>query len=56
VSGKLTTITRSGGSMKAVYNEHPLFSYTGDTGTGQNRGNGINASGGVWPEVTVPRN
>lgn len=53
VTGKLTTITRSDGSMQAVYNGHPLYTYTGDTGPGQKHGNGINASGGVWHEVTV---
>jgi predicted lipoprotein with Yx(FWY)xxD motif len=53
VTGKLTSIMRSDGSMQAVYNGHPLYTYTGDTGPGQNHGNGINASGGVWHEVTV---
>ena len=53
VTGKLTTITRSGGSKQAVYRGHPLYTYTGDTGPRQNHGNGINSSGGVWHEVTV---
>jgi predicted lipoprotein with Yx(FWY)xxD motif len=53
VTGKLTTITRSDGSTQAVYNGHPLYTYTGDTSPGQNNGNGLNASGGVWHEVTV---
>jgi predicted lipoprotein with Yx(FWY)xxD motif len=53
VTGKLTTITRSGGGTQAVYNGHPLYTYTGDTAPGQNHGNGLNVSGGVWHEVTV---
>jgi predicted lipoprotein with Yx(FWY)xxD motif len=53
VTGKLTTITRSDGSKQAVYNGHPLYTYTGDSGPGQNNGNGLNASGGVWHETTV---
>ena len=53
VTGKLTTITRSDGSMQATYNGHPLYTYTGDTAPGQNNGNGRNASGGIWHEVTV---
>jgi predicted lipoprotein with Yx(FWY)xxD motif len=53
VTGKLTVITRSDGSKQAVYNGHPLYTYTGDSGPGQNHGNGLNASGGVWHEVTV---
>jgi predicted lipoprotein with Yx(FWY)xxD motif len=53
VTGKVTTITRSDGSKQAVYNGHPLYTFTGDTGPGQNHGNGINSSGGVWHEVPV---
>jgi predicted lipoprotein with Yx(FWY)xxD motif len=53
VTGKLTTITRSNGSTQAVYNGHPLYTYTGDSSPGQNNGNGLNASGGLWHEVTV---
>jgi len=53
VTGKLGTITRSDGSMQATYNGHPLYTYLADTAAGQNKGNGINASGGVWHEVTV---
>jgi predicted lipoprotein with Yx(FWY)xxD motif len=53
VTGKLSTITRSDGSAQATYDGHPLYTYTGDTGPDQNHGNGINASGGVWHEVTV---
>lgn len=53
VTGKLTTITRSDGSAQAVYNGHPLYTYTGDSAPRQNNGNGLNASGGVWHEVTV---
>jgi predicted lipoprotein with Yx(FWY)xxD motif len=53
VTGKLATIKRSDGAAQATYNGHPLYTYTGDTAPGQNHGNGINASGGVWHEVTV---
>ena len=53
VTGKLTTITRTGGSKQAVYKGHPLYTFTGDTGPRQNHGNGINSSGGVWHEVTA---
>jgi predicted lipoprotein with Yx(FWY)xxD motif len=53
VTGKLSTITRSDGSTQATYNGHPLYTYTADTAPGQANGNGINASGGVWHEVTV---
>jgi predicted lipoprotein with Yx(FWY)xxD motif len=53
VTGKLATIMRSGGSTQATYNGHPLYTYTGDSGPGQNNGNGLNISGGVWHEVTA---
>jgi predicted lipoprotein with Yx(FWY)xxD motif len=53
VTGKLGTITRADGSVQATYNGHPLYTYQGDTAPGQNKGNGLNASGGVWHEVTV---
>jgi predicted lipoprotein with Yx(FWY)xxD motif len=51
VNGKLGTITRSDGSTQATYDGHPLYTYTADTAPGQ--ANGINASGGVWHEVTA---
>jgi predicted lipoprotein with Yx(FWY)xxD motif len=53
VMGKVGTIKRSDGSIQATYNGHPLYTYTADTGPHQDHGNGINASGGVWHEVTV---
>ncbi|HUY44765.1 MAG TPA: hypothetical protein VMV92_03430 [Streptosporangiaceae bacterium] len=53
VTGKLGTIKRSDGSTQATYNGHPLYTYTGDAAPGQAKGNNLNASGGVWHEVTV---
>jgi len=53
VTGKLTTITRADGSIQAAYNGHPVYTYKGDTAPGQANGNNLNASGGVWHEVTV---
>ena len=53
VTGKLGTITRADGSTQATYNGHPLYTYKGDTAPGQAKGNGLNASGGVWHEVTA---
>ena len=53
VTGKLGTITRSDGTVQATYNGHPLYTYTGDTAPGQANGNGVNASGGLWYEVTA---
>lgn len=53
VTGTLGTITRSDGTMQATWNGHPLYTYVADTAPGQNKGNGLNASGGLWHEVTV---
>ena len=46
--------TRPGGSIQATYDGHPLYTASVDTAPGQARGNGLNASGGRWHEVTVP--
>jgi predicted lipoprotein with Yx(FWY)xxD motif len=53
VPGTLGTIARSDGATQATYNGHPLYTYAGDTRPGQASGNGINASGGIWHEVTT---
>ncbi len=53
VTGTIGQIKRSDGSMQATYNGHPLYTYKADTAPGQASGNGLNASGGVWHEVTV---
>ena len=53
VTGKLSTIKRSDGSVQATYNGHPLYTYVADKAPGQAKGNGLNLSGGVWHEVTV---
>jgi len=53
VTGKLGTITRADGSTQATYNGHPLYTYVSDTAPGQDKGNGLNLSGGVWHVVPV---
>jgi len=53
VTGTLGTITRSDGTKQATYLGHPLYTYIGDKGPGQNKGNGLNISGGLWWEMTV---
>ena len=53
VTGKLGTITRPDGSRQATYDGHPLYTYTADAAAGLANGNGINAFGGVWHEMTA---
>jgi predicted lipoprotein with Yx(FWY)xxD motif len=53
VTGTLGTITRADGTVQATYDGHPLYTYVADTAPGQDKGNGLNLSGGVWHDVTV---
>lgn len=46
--GKLTVVADANGNQ-VVYNGHPLYTYSGDTGPGQTSGEGI---GGIWHVVT----
>ena len=53
VTGTFGTITRSDGSIQATFDGHPLYAFVGDTAPGQAKGNGLNAAGGLWHEVTT---
>ena len=51
ITGKLSVLTRSDGSVQPAYNGHPLYTYVGDSAPGQANGNGLNLNGGLWHEV-----
>ena len=53
VTGTFGTIKRSDGSVQATFDGHPLYTFAGDTSPGQNKGNGLNISGGLWHEITT---
>jgi predicted lipoprotein with Yx(FWY)xxD motif len=53
VTGTFGTIKRSDGSTQATFDGHPLYTFAGDTAPGQAKGNGLNAAGGLWHEITT---
>jgi predicted lipoprotein with Yx(FWY)xxD motif len=53
VTGTLATITRADGSTQETYDGHPLYTYIGDSGPGQDHGNNVNLNGGFWHIVPV---
>ena len=53
VTGTFGTIKRSDGAVQATFDGHPLYTFVGDTAPGQAKGNGLNAAGGVWHEITT---
>src|ERR1700759_1407769 len=53
--GKVTTITRTGGSHQLTYDGHPLYTYIGDSAPGQAHGNNLNLNGGLWHDVPASR-
>jgi predicted lipoprotein with Yx(FWY)xxD motif len=44
----LSTITRSGGTKQVVYDGHPLYYFSGDSGPGQVNGQGSDGFGAKW--------
>ena len=53
VTGTFSTIKRADGSVQATFDGHPLYTFVGDTAPGQAKGNGLNAAGGLWHEITT---
>jgi predicted lipoprotein with Yx(FWY)xxD motif len=53
VTGVLGTIKRTDGTTQATYDGHPLYTYVGDSGRGQNHGNNVTLNGGLWKQVPV---
>jgi predicted lipoprotein with Yx(FWY)xxD motif len=51
--GTFGTIKRSDGSTQATFDGHPLYTFVGDTAPRQAKGNGLNAAGGLWHEITT---
>ena len=47
-AAKLGTTKRADGSTEVTYNGHPLYTYAGDTATGQTSGQGLDDFGAEW--------
>jgi predicted lipoprotein with Yx(FWY)xxD motif len=47
-SGNLSTITRSDGTKQVAYDGHALYYFSGDSGAGQVKGQGIDGFGAKW--------
>jgi predicted lipoprotein with Yx(FWY)xxD motif len=48
----LGTIKRSDNTTQVTYNKHPLYYFSGDSGAGQQHGQGVDAFGAKWFAVT----
>jgi predicted lipoprotein with Yx(FWY)xxD motif len=48
VKGKIGFVTRSKTMKQVTFNSFPVYTYSGDTGTLQASGEGIQAFGGAW--------
>ncbi len=53
ITGKIGTIKRTDGTTQLTYDDHPLYTYIGDSAPGQDKGNDINLNGGRWLVVPV---
>ena len=48
----LSTVKSADGKLYLTYNTFPLYTFTGDTGTGTAAGQGITSFGGTWSAIT----
>jgi predicted lipoprotein with Yx(FWY)xxD motif len=49
--GQLGTVIRSGGTLQATYDGHPLYTFAGDQDPGDVGGNNVVQFGGTWHVV-----
>lgn len=49
----LGTVAGSGGGLLVTYAGYPLYTYVGDSGSGQSNGFGITSFGGTWYPISA---
>lgn len=49
----LGTVRAPGGARQVTYDHWPLYTFAGDSGPGQARGQGLDGFGGLWSAVTT---
>lgn len=52
-TARLSTVKSADGSLYITYAGWPLYTYSGDTGPGSAKGEGITSFGGTWEALTV---
>jgi predicted lipoprotein with Yx(FWY)xxD motif len=55
-ASKLGTTKRADGTTEVTYNGHPLYTYSGDTASGQTTGQGSRAFGAEWYVLSAAGN
>jgi predicted lipoprotein with Yx(FWY)xxD motif len=51
--GLAATTRRSDGSLQVTYDGWPLYHWIGDTAAGEDNGEGVRDSGGLWYAVNA---
>lgn len=49
----LGTVRRHGGKLQVTYHHWPLYTFAGDSGPGQDKGNGLQSFGGKWSTIAA---
>lgn len=52
-TSKLSTVKDAAGSLYVTYAGWPLYTFSGDSGPGSGKGEGINSFGGTWYALSV---
>lgn len=53
ITGHLAVIKRPGGTLQVTLDGHPLYTYAGDSQSGEANGENLKSFGGTWEGVTA---